>query len=191
MQPTTIATTTITTTTKTSDLPPVGALIPSVFWRRNRVSNIQRRDSIGIHVYMTLFGHHCLIWSYIKPLLPSLSLFDFCIAFDVQFSTMPWILPACILKCFWFIFVPRSFVLCKYVTTTTITTDNKKLTPFIWRKILSLTHWRNWSLSLLLLLFLWAHYKHRFSWIGLPFLIYRNQFFHCENPLIALSCESD
>merc|ERR1719511_434622 len=99
MQPTTIATTT-TITTKTSDLPPVGALIPSVFWRRNRVSSIQRRDSIGIHVYMTLFGHHCLIWSYIKPLLPSLSLFDFCIAFDVQFSTMPWILPACILKCF-------------------------------------------------------------------------------------------
>jgi len=75
MQPTPIATTTITTT-KTSDLPPVGALIPSVFWRRNRVSNIQRRDSIGIHVYMTLFGHHCLIWSYIKPLLPSLSQFD-------------------------------------------------------------------------------------------------------------------
>merc|ERR1719333_734381 len=25
---------------------------------------------------MTLFGHHCLIWSYIKPLLPSLSVFD-------------------------------------------------------------------------------------------------------------------
>merc|ERR1719334_2048694 len=55
------------------------------------------------YVYTTLFGHHCLIWSCVYPfyhLVPSLSLFDFVSRSTFSLSTMPWILPACILKCF-------------------------------------------------------------------------------------------
>merc|ERR1711872_796492 len=71
-----IATTTTTSTTKrTSDLPPVGALIPSVCWRRNRVSTIQRRDYIGIYMYIrpylviiALFGHICTPFTILFPL---------------------------------------------------------------------------------------------------------------------------
>merc|ERR1711872_89017 len=41
-----------------------------------------------LYVYTTLFGHHCLIWSYMYPfyhLVPSLNLSLIRVALDVQF----------------------------------------------------------------------------------------------------------